>query len=152
MSAANERIGANKSTNAVNILIMVEFERQLLISEKYKHFESLPVKVLRKLAISLLFIVLVLIAIYKLYADEATPHVMPLENSNGNIENKDPMPLKDPFKEALEKQTFQNELKKDQNLNDVDKVTQSKDPFKDFLDKQSKDLSHSKVSPFGMPK
>lgn len=57
---------------------------------------------------------------------------------------------KDPFKEALEKQSQSTEGQQTL-IQPIIQVAPGKDPFKEFLEKQAKDLGQSKVSPFGVP-
>lgn len=88
---------------------------------------------------------------YKLNRDDATPQVKQIDSLKEAQDVKSPNP-KDPFKEALEKQTLQVEKKLDPVSNQPVQSDQPRDPFKEFLDKQNKELSQSKVSPFGSSK
>lgn len=104
-----------------------------------------------KLAIFLTLVVLFSITMYKLNRDVATPKEIQIESLKEAQDVKSSNP-KDPFKEALEKQTLQVEKKMDPVSNQPVRGAESKDPFKEFLDKQSKELNSSKVSPFEVVK
>ena len=104
-----------------------------------------------KLAIFLTLVVLFSITMYKLNRDVATPKEIQIESLKEAQDVKSSNP-KDPFKEALEKQTLQVEKKMDPVSNQPVRGVESKDPFKEFLEKQSKELNSSKVSPFEVVK
>ena len=96
-----------------------------------------------------LLILLISITLYKSKGQYVTNHS---NSSPTSLEVQSPQELntlKDPFKEAIEKQT---QLKDGQQiLIQPTQVVPNKDPFKEFLEKQAKDLGQSKVSPFGVP-
>ena len=104
-----------------------------------------------RLAIFLTLGVLFSIAMYKLNRDDSPPQEKQIESLTEAQDLGSSKP-KDPFKEALEKQTLQMEKKIDSVSNQPLPSAQPRDPFKEFLDKQNKDLNQSKVSPFGLSK
>ena len=109
-------------------------------------------KFLLKLTGWLFVTVLILIIIYKLNVDEPTTQAKPQEAAIEVKVLEDQLLPKDPFKEALEKQSLQTGKKDETRIIESVQGTQPRDPFKEFLDKQNKDLSQSKVSPFESPK
>ena len=117
-----------------------------------KQFESYSMKFLLKLTGWLFVTFLILITIYKLNVDEPTPQVKPQEAATEVKVLEDQLLPKDPFKEALEKQSLQTDKKNETRFIESVQSTQPRDPFKEFLDKQNKDLTQSKVSPFESPK
>ena len=102
-----------------------------------------------KLIVPVLLIILISITIYKFTSRDATNEPKPQQST---LEVQSPPELntpKDPFKEALEKQS---QLKDGQQIIiQPTQVVPNKDPFKEFLEKQAKDLGQSKVSPFAVP-
>lgn len=104
----------------------------------------------KKRTLLALLIVIISITMYKLSAQDASTVQMPPQTSSEAQHSSEQIVTKDPFKEALEKQT-QAKLGQ-QTLSQSVQGSPSKDPFKEFLDKQGKDLSQSKVSPFDSPR
>ena len=84
--------------------------------------------------------------------DEPTPQVKPQEAATEVKVLEDQSLPKDPFKEALEKQSLRMDQKNETRFIESVQGTQPRDPFKEFLEKQNKDLSQSKVSPFESPR
>jgi hypothetical protein len=102
-----------------------------------------------KSLVILAFIALVSITIYKFTIRDAPNEPKPQQST---LEVQSPPELnapKDPFKEALEKQSQHKDGQ--QILIQPTQVVPNKDPFKEFLEKQAKDLGQSKVSPFAVP-
>lgn len=100
----------------------------------------------KKRTLLALLIVVISITIYKLSAQDASTVQRSPQTSSEAQHSSEQIVTKDPFKEALEKQT-QAKLGQ-QTLSQSVQGSPNRDPFKEFLDKQGKELGQSKVSPF----
>ena len=106
-------------------------------------------KIVKRIGLISLLTILITITIYKFTSGDATLVQKPNQTS---LDVQSPQELtapKDPFKEALEKQSQHKDGQ--QILIQPTQVVPNKDPFKEFLEKQAKDLGQSKVSPFAVP-
>jgi primase-polymerase (primpol)-like protein len=99
-----------------------------------------------KILLSVFAIILISITMYKLTVQDAITAQLPQQTSSEAQYSSEQTVTKDPFKEALEKQT-QAKLGQ-QTLSQSVQGSPNRDPFKEFLDKQGKELGQSKVSPF----